>query len=125
MRNLWLFYSAGRLAQSGCGIDFIAESDARTPDYRATRAPLTVFVEANARSLSHTKIEGLPDILWKVIHGDANSGGKQIKFIDASIDQRNLIWVRDLSYDGRNRALFCASFVGGDFHGHSRERRQF
>lgn len=123
--NLWLFYSAGRLAQSGCGIDFIAESDARTPDYRATRAPLTVFVEANARSLSHTKIEGLPDILWKVIHGDANSGGKQIKFIDASIDQRNLIWVRDLSYDGRNRALFCASFVGGDFHGHSRERRQF
>jgi hypothetical protein len=24
-----------------------------------------------------------------------------------------------------NRALFCASFVGGDFHGHSRKRRQF
>lgn len=93
--NLWLFYSAGRLAQSGFRIDFIAESDVRTPDYRATRASLTVFVEANARSLSHTKIEGLPDILWNVMHGDANSGGKQIKFIDASFDQRNLIWVRD------------------------------
>jgi hypothetical protein len=87
--NLWLFYSAGRLAQSGLGIDFIAESDVRPLDYRATRASLTVFVEANARSLSHTKIEGLPDILWNVMHGDANSGGKQIKFVDASFDQRN------------------------------------
>ena len=87
--NLWLFYSAGRLAQSGFGIDFIAESDVRTPDYRATRASITIFVEANAQSLSHTKIEGLPDILWNVMHGDANSGGKQIKFIDASFDQRN------------------------------------
>lgn len=75
--NLWLFYSAGRLAQSGFGIDFIAESDVRTPDYRATRASLTVFVEANARSLSHTKIEGLPDILWNVMHGDANSGASR------------------------------------------------
>jgi len=40
-------------------------------------------------TVTHTKIEGLPDILWNVMHGDANSGGKQIKFIDASFDQRN------------------------------------
>ena len=30
--NLWLFYRAGRLAESGFGIDFIAESDVRTTD---------------------------------------------------------------------------------------------
>jgi len=83
--NLWLFYSAGLLAQSGFEIEFITESDVRTPDYRATRGSVTVFVEASARSQSRTTIEGLQDILWNVMHGDASSG-KQIKFIDPSFD---------------------------------------
>lgn len=83
--NLWLFYSAGLLAQSGFEVEFIPESDVRTPDYRATRPPLTLFVEANARSQSHMKIEGLQDILWNVMHGGAGSG-KQIKFADSGFD---------------------------------------
>ena len=83
--NLWLFYSAGLLAQSGFEVEFIAESDVRTPDYRATRSPVTLFVEASARSQSRMTIEGLQDILWNVMHGDASSG-KQIKFIDPSFD---------------------------------------
>lgn len=83
--NLWLFYTAGQLAQSGFGVEFIPESNVRTPDYRATKGSLTVFVEASARSQSHTTIKGLEDILWNLMHGDASSG-KQIKFVDPSFD---------------------------------------
>ncbi len=83
--NCWLFHTAGMLAQSGFNIEFIPESASKTPDYKATRGSIRLFVEANARSQSHHRVEGLQDILWNVMHGDS-SAGKQLKFSDSQYD---------------------------------------
>lgn len=84
--NCWLFYTAGRMAESGFKIEFIPESSSKTPDYMATRGSVSLFVEANARSQSHRSVEGLQDILWNVMHGDSSSGGKQLKFSESRYD---------------------------------------
>lgn len=83
--NAWLFHTAGMLAASGFTIEFIPESASKTPDYKATRGNIRLFIEANARSQSHQSVEGLKDILWNVTHGDS-SAGKQLKFSEFQYD---------------------------------------
>ena len=80
--NIWLFHTSAQLAQAGFKIEFIAESNKPTPDFRATSGDLNLFVEANARTPRRHDIEGIRDALWNVMHGDAKSSGKQLKFHD-------------------------------------------
>jgi hypothetical protein len=83
--NAWLFYTAGMFARAGFEIEFIAELGGqalKTPDFRATRKGLTVYIEANARSQALSKIDDIATLLWDVMHG-SGSNGKQLKFVDA------------------------------------------
>ena len=84
--NIWLFHTSAQLAQAGFQIEFIAETEDPTPDFLATSENLNLFVEANARTPRHRDIEGIKDALWNVMHGDAKSGGKQLKFRDPGFD---------------------------------------
>lgn len=86
--NAWLFHTAGMLARAGFEVAFIGElgdEERRTPDYKAHRAGLTVFVEATARSQAHHQIDDIATLLWDVMHGD-KSNGKQLKFVDPQYD---------------------------------------
>lgn len=84
--NIWLFHTSARLAQEGFQIEFIAETEKPTPDFLATRGDVRVFVEANTRIPVRRDIAGIKDALWNVMHGDAKSSGKQIKFRDPQFD---------------------------------------
>jgi hypothetical protein len=84
--NIWLFHTSARLAQAGFRIEFIAEAEKPTPDFLATRGDIMVFVEANTRTPTRRDIAGIKDVLWNVMHGDANSSGKQIKFRNPQFD---------------------------------------
>jgi hypothetical protein len=86
--NAWLFYMAGMFARAGFEIEFIVELGGmalKTPDFRARRESLTVFVEANARSQALSNIDDIATLLWDVTHGD-KSNGKQLKFVDPQYD---------------------------------------
>jgi hypothetical protein len=84
--NIWLFHTSAQLAQAGFKIEFVAESEEPTPDFLATAGNLNLFVEANARTPRQRDIEGIKDALWNVMHGDAKSSGKQLKFRDPGFD---------------------------------------
>jgi hypothetical protein len=84
--NIWLFHTSAQLAQKGFQIEFIPEGKTPTPDFLATRGNVKVFVEANTRRPAQRDIRGIKDALWNVMHGDAKSGGKQIKFRDPQFD---------------------------------------
>jgi hypothetical protein len=84
--NIWLFHSSAQLAQAGFKIDFIAEEDTPTPDFLAVRKDVRVFVEANTRAPMRRDIAAMKDALWNVMHGDAKSSGKQIKFQHPKFD---------------------------------------
>jgi hypothetical protein len=83
--NAWLFYMAGIFARAGFAVEFIVElggQGLKTPDFRATRETLTIYVEANARSKQAANIDDIATLLWDVMHG-SGSNGKQLKFVDA------------------------------------------
>jgi hypothetical protein len=84
--NIWLFHLASRMTQSGFKVDFIPERKEPTPDFVAERGAVKVFVEANTRNPAARGIEGINDALWNVMHGDAGSSGKQLKFKNAAFD---------------------------------------
>ena len=84
--NIWLFHTSAQLAQKGFQIEFIPEGRTPTPDFLATRGNVKVFVEANTRRPAQRDIRGIKDALWNVMHGNAKSGGKQVKFRDPQFD---------------------------------------
>ena len=84
--NIWLFHTSAQLAQAGFMIEFIAEAETPTPDLLAIRKDVRVFVEANTRAPMRRDIAAIKDALWNVMHGDAKSSGKQIKFEDPKFD---------------------------------------
>ncbi len=84
--NLWLFHTSARLAEARFQIEFIAETEAPTPDFLATRGDVRVFIEANTRTPVRRDIAGIKNALWNLMHGDAKSSGKQVKFRDPQFD---------------------------------------
>jgi hypothetical protein len=96
--NVWLFHISAQMIRTGFEIQFITEGEQTTPDFVAIRGDTKVYVEANTRNSTACGIDGIKDALWNVLHGDAKSSGKQIKFRDAAYDP-GLIVVDVSNYD--------------------------
>ena len=84
--NIWLFHVSAQMIRCGFEIRFITEGEQQTPDFLAIRGGTKIYVEANTRNPTARGIDGIKDALWNVLHGDAKSSGKQIKFNGASYD---------------------------------------
>jgi hypothetical protein len=82
--NIWLFQTAGRLAQGGVDIHFIPERDGRTPDFTASRGEIRFHVEANTRSQLYRDIRDIRNLIWKLLHDGDN--GKAVKFLLPEFD---------------------------------------
>jgi hypothetical protein len=84
--NVWLFHVSAQMMRMGFEIRFITECEQQTPDFLAIRGDTKIYVEANTCNPTARGIDGIKNALWNVLHGDAKSSGKQIKFTDAAYD---------------------------------------
>jgi hypothetical protein len=84
--NVWLFHISAQMIRMGFEIRFITESNQPTPDFVAVRGDTRIYIEANTRNPASRGIDGIKNALWNVLHGDAKSSGKQIKFTDPAYD---------------------------------------
>jgi len=85
--NIWLFHTAGQLAQAGFDIHFIPEAKGqpiKTPDYTASRGDIRFHIEATTRSQAYTNIQDIDQLLWEILMGGDN--GKALKFTDPQFD---------------------------------------